>query len=213
VRYKALRGLGRLVADHPEITVERKRIETLAYRNVVEHLRLLSHRAHIEEDDEPTARLLVGLLDDKLSQSLERVFRLLKIAFRDEDLHRVHEAALGHDKRNRANAAEFLDTLLGRPDQLALRTALRIVIDDLPAEERVARAEWVLTKRPPQNALEAIASLLDDADVVLATIAAEYAARHHDAALVAAARNAKSARPALAESGRRFFAVPEVRHV
>ncbi|MEO7095639.1 MAG: hypothetical protein ABI175_20445 [Polyangiales bacterium] len=210
VRYKALRGLARIAADRREVRISRRKLEELAYGNVVEHLRLLAMHAFVaEEQDEPTSRLLRGLLEDKLRQSLERVFRLLKIAHRDEDLHRVHQATLGADKRQRANAAEFLDTLLSRRDQREMHAALRIVIDDLPAKERVARAAFALPS-PPRSRAEAITALIGDADLVVATLATEYAVRHGDHALVAAARRARSANPELLASGQRYFNVPKV---
>jgi ribosomal protein L20 len=43
----------------------RRKVEALAYRNLVEHLRLLSMHAFVEpEQDEPTSRLLRGLLEE-----------------------------------------------------------------------------------------------------------------------------------------------------
>src|ERR1700689_3235952 len=100
------------------IAVDRVRVERLAYRNLVEYFRLLALRVPFEspredepqafDGDAPTERLLTGLLDDKLRQSLERTFRLLKIAHPREDIHRVQIAALSEDRRSRANAGEFL---------------------------------------------------------------------------------------------------------
>jgi len=98
VRYKAMRGLGRIVADR-RIPMDRVRVERLAYANLVEHFRLLGLRATFtapppdEASGPSTTRfLLVGLLDDKLRQSLERTFRLLKIAHPRDDFHRVQIA-------------------------------------------------------------------------------------------------------------------------
>jgi len=107
--------------------VDRPRVERLALANLVEYVRLLGLRhpfdtggprpAGVSRDGERTEALLVGLLDDKLRQSLARVFRLLKIAHPREDLHRVHDAYLTEDRQMRANAAEFLAALLHRHDQ------------------------------------------------------------------------------------------------
>jgi AAA family ATP:ADP antiporter len=130
VRYKALRSLGRMVATQ-RVAVDRLRVERLAYANLVEHVRLLGVRAAFDSPPpealaittrrEPTKRLLVGLLDDKLRQSLERAFRFLKIAHPHEDIHRVYVASFSEDARVRANAAEFIDTLLRRRDQRCVR--------------------------------------------------------------------------------------------
>jgi HEAT repeat protein len=180
VRYKAIRGLGRLVADK-NVRMDRVRVERLAYANLLEHFRLLGLRAPFDSSPadgrghvaraEPTERLLVGLLDDKLRQSLERTFRLLKIAHPREDIHSAHVAGLSEDRRARANAAEFLDTLLRRRDQRGLRDLLRIVTDDLSASERVLRARPLLPHPPPETRDAALARLIEDGDAALASLA------------------------------------------
>jgi len=186
VRYKAIRGLGRLVAGH-HVAIGRLRIEGLAYANLLEHLRLLGLRAMFEpatpptvltssSGREPTKRLLVRLLDDKLRQSLERTFRLLKIAYPDEDFHRVHIACISDDKRARANATEFLDAFFHRRDQHPLRALLRAVTDDLPIAERVLRTVSLTTKVLPKSEREALALLVDDADTTVAALAKLHAA-------------------------------------
>jgi HEAT repeat protein len=184
VRYKAIRGLGRLVAEH-KLGVDRVRIERLAYANLLEHLRLLGFRAVFEaappafagpSGRQPTKRLLVRLLDDKLRQSLERTFRLLKIAYPNEDFHRIHIACLSDDKRARANATEFLDAFFHRRDQHPLRALLRAVTDDLPIAERVLRTVSLTTKVTPATESEALVLLIDDADRAVAALARLHAA-------------------------------------
>lgn len=155
LRYRAIRSLGRLVVV-ANVHVKRRRVEALTRDNLVEYLRIRALRSAFPDvgrsartpgqrfaGNEPSAitlELLVGLLDDKLAQSLERTFRLLKIVFPREDLHRVHRALVSSDKHARANAGEFLDTLLRRRDELMLRELLRIVADDSPELARTARA-------------------------------------------------------------------------
>ncbi|HWL84604.1 MAG TPA: MFS transporter, partial [Polyangiaceae bacterium] len=99
VRYKSIRALGRVVSSQ-RLRLDRVRVERLAYANLVEYFRVLRLRTGLEktpfemspEQCRPNAtqRLLVGLLDDKVRQSLERAFRLLKIAHSNEDIHRVY---------------------------------------------------------------------------------------------------------------------------
>jgi AAA family ATP:ADP antiporter len=185
VRYKAIRGLGRMVADG-SVKVERARAERLALANLVEHFRLLGLRAPFDpsplhvptgvSERPATERLLIGLLDDKLRQSLERTFRLLKIAHPREDIHTVNTAALSSDKRARANAAEFLDTLLRRRAQRTLRELLRIVTDDLSSPERVARAASICGTTPPGTREQAMTRLLRDADAIVVALAELHAA-------------------------------------
>lgn len=182
VRYKAIRGLGRLTADF-HVTTDRARVERLAYANLVEHFRLLGLRAPFASSLQDNAGassmtrfLLVGLLDDKLRQSLERTFRLLKIAHPNDDIHRVQIAAQSRDGRARANAGEFLDALLRRRDQRPLRELILLVADDLSIVDRVARGSVLLHTTPPATREAAVALIIDDADAALAAIASLHAA-------------------------------------
>ena len=85
VRYKVLRGLGHLVASF-DVKADRTRVDGAARRNLVEHLRITALRVALESKasgGEAFPRcepILLGLLRDKQGQSLERAFRLLKIA-------------------------------------------------------------------------------------------------------------------------------------
>ena len=176
IRYRAIRGLGRITAEG-QVTVDRRRVERLAYANLVEHFRLLGLRAPFSSDPEgetessTTRFLLVGLLDDKLRQSLERTFRLLKIAHPRDDIHRVQLVAQSKDSRARANAGEFLDALLRRHDQRSLRELILLVADNLSIAERVARAAASLPTAPPATRQQAVSSMLDDADAALVALA------------------------------------------
>ena len=180
VRYKAIRGLGRLVSAQG-ILLNRLRVERLSHANIVEYFRLLALRAPFEHGPSegrsahdgcaPTERLLVGLLDDKLHQSLDRTFRLLKVAHPREDIHSVQIAGVSDDRLARANAAEYLDTLLRRRDQWPLRDLLRVVTDSLAAAERVRRARALVPLATPGTLDEALALLVRDADTTLAALA------------------------------------------
>ena len=176
VRYKAIRGLGRIAAAG-QVTVDRRRAERLAYANLVEHFRLLGLRApftsqqQAETESSATRFLLVGLLDDKLRQSLERTFRLLKIAHPRDDIHRVQIVAQSKDIRARANAGEFLDALLRRRDQRSLRELILLVADNLSLAERVARGAALLRTTPPATREQALSSILGDTDALLAALA------------------------------------------
>jgi AAA family ATP:ADP antiporter len=184
IRYKAIRGLGRIITD-PNIRVDRARVERIAYANLVEHFRLLGLRAAFTMSSGPpkgavgpttTQFLLVGLLDDKLRQSLERTFRLLKIAHPRDDFHRVQIASQSKDSRLRANSGEFLSALLRKSDQGDLRELLLVLVDDLSMTERVARGSALLGAKSPTTGKAALELLMSDADAVLAAIATLHAA-------------------------------------
>jgi hypothetical protein len=196
VRYKTIRALQRLVVER-QIQLDRARLERLARGNVVEHFRLLGLRAAFDDAIfvEPTERLLARLLDDKLSQSLERAFRLLQVAFPREDLRRALVASRSADPRTRANAAEFLDVLLtGRRSLSAL---LRLATDDLTPAVKAARASQPphsLPAAPPDRAA-ALELLERDADATVAALAQLHAATRAGRAARVAISRGVGARP------------------
>jgi AAA family ATP:ADP antiporter len=181
LRYRAIRGLGRIAIEE-RVVVDRARVERLATANLVEHFRLLGLRAPFAGSPSEdavgwtTRFLLVGLLDDKLRQSLERTFRLLKIAHPRDDIHRVQIASESKDSRARANAGEFLDALLRRGDQRRLRELLSVMTDDLSIAERVARGSTLLHATPPLTRERAVELMVHDADTTLAALASLHAA-------------------------------------
>jgi hypothetical protein len=203
VRYKSLRALGRLVADS-RIPVDRIRIERCMRTNLVAYFTLLGTRVALGElpPSPPKAhasafRLLAGVVDDKLRQSLERAFRLLKIAYPDEDLHRVYLASIGADSGGRASAGEFLDALLRRRHERELRELVRLVADDLAPREKVRRAADLLHFAPPQSHDQAVEAALADDDVGVASLAAIYAVATGVEQLAVSVETAREKRPFL----------------
>jgi HEAT repeat protein len=209
VRYKALRALGQLVSDS-DVVIDRRRTERATQRNLEEHLRLLSMCVALDAQDgqDEAGRLLRGLLEDKVRQSLERAFRLLKIAHRREDIHRVHIATESSDLRLRANASEFLDALLVRRDQQPLRALLRLVMDPATQRERVARAvaEGRVVARTREQSLR---MLIENDDDALAALAVQHALGLEGAAeFRKVVELASERRPSLRDMLDRFFGAP-----
>jgi ATP:ADP antiporter, AAA family len=209
VRYRVLRALERLVVDGG-VKVARPLIEREAAKSLVEHLRNLALRVAIERTgaaerpEPPSARLLEELLDDKIAQATDRAFRLLKIAHKREDIHRVSSAVLSKNRAERADAAEFIDALLSRRDQQDLRELFRLVVDDLKPAERVARAErWI--HGAPRTRPEALAVLVREDDEAVAVLAAYHAIALDDPTLRETVVRARAERPALDALGARFF--------
>jgi AAA family ATP:ADP antiporter len=201
VRYKSIRALGVLVGQN-EVRADRVRVERLVHANLLEHFRLLGVRIALQADPlgrreaspRPAAeRLILGLLDDKLRQSLERAFQLLQIAYPGENIHHAYVACQANDLYVRANAGEFLDTLLARRDEQPIRALFRLVMDDLSDSERVSRAP----ESGPRTRDEALLSLLDHDDAMLAALAGRYASEVGGEPLRVAAAHASRRRPEL----------------
>jgi AAA family ATP:ADP antiporter len=201
VRYKSLRGLGRIVAE-TRVRVDSEVVDRRMRENLLEDLRITAIRAALEagraqalaagsgtasegnasngagSDAERSLRLVLGLLDNKRQQSLERAFRLLQIRHKSEDIRSVYFALVADDRRMRAHALEFLDVLTSSwnnaPASRELREMLLIVADDLTDGERSARAARFLSFRPRSYA-EALRALLSDQDEGIAAFAAFHA--------------------------------------
>jgi hypothetical protein len=185
VRYRAIRALGRVAAER-FIRVDRKRVERLALRNMLEHFRVLGLRSPLrrarpaptssQARNAPegvagtTERILTGLLDDKIRQSLERTFRLLKVVFPREDIHSAFLAYLSTDRRDRANAAEFLDALLSGRRRGSLRELLRLAADETVSREGVELADGLLA-RAPSTREESLRLLVAEKDATVAALA------------------------------------------
>jgi len=175
IRYKALRGLGQL-ARESSLSIPLQPITDELKRNSLEYLRLFSARTSLERDSELSPRLAVKLvselLDDKIQQSFERLARLLQIMHRGDDIRALFSALGSADRRQRGQAIEFLDALIRGVGRSAddVATLLRLVVDDLPAEERARRAtELVGTFANAHDTLELLAQ---DQDAILRDLAA-----------------------------------------
>ena len=180
IRFKILRALERLVVSAP-VNLDKKRIEDGLRRTLLEYLRLLSMYVPVKEGLRSTegarlksGELLVGLMEDKLKQALDRAFRYLHLQHRSEDLRSVAVAVRSNDRRLRAQALEYLDALTVDASVSEVRALLRLVADDLPDNERVARAAPFLRRRIVRYH-EALSQLVRDPDEALASIAAYHA--------------------------------------
>jgi ATP:ADP antiporter, AAA family len=174
IRYKALRGLGQL-ARETSLEIPMTPIAEEMKRNSLEYLRLFSARASIERESVIAARLavklVIELLDDKILQSFDRLGRLLQIMHRGDDIRAIFAALGSPDRRQRGQAVEFLDALIRGVGRSADDVAglLRLIVDDLSAEERAKRAsELVGVFASAHDTLELLAK---DQDAILRDLA------------------------------------------
>jgi AAA family ATP:ADP antiporter len=220
IRYKALRGLSE-IALRTTLKIDPGPIHAEIVRNALEYLRLLGMALPLR--DEPGTRertslsLVLGLVEDKLAQALERLERLVQIAQRTDDVPGVFRALGSSDRHERARAAEYLDALARgwegrrqarlavlpglaldtraaadrRRSQLPGRLAqvLGLVFAEASDPERV-RASVAYVGEPPASTEEALTRLLDLGDPLLAAFA-----RHARLALPQIAREPATVLP------------------
>ena len=185
VRFKILRGLGRMVADHPRVPLDRELLRQAIDRTLDAAFRPLHWRVVLEqgarEDPRratPVHGLLVALLRDKERHATDRLFRLLALRLRGENLEDVHRGLGSADPKVRASSRELLEHLLGR----RLRRPILALIDEAPAAERVARAVRA-HHAPALGYQDVLALLLDAPGDTLRTLTVHHAAELGAAAL------------------------------
>jgi hypothetical protein len=78
----------------------------------------------------------VTLFRDKEFYRIERFFRLLQLRFRNENVRAIHRGLGNVDRCVRVASRELLENLLEEP----LRATVMVFVDELPDEQRFARA-------------------------------------------------------------------------
>lgn len=174
VRYKALRGLGRLVNEN-KLRVDAAKIVPLIEQNLLETIRMdLALRVLFPLDRPlpPSGLLLSGLLLDKRDQALERAMRLLQLLHPREDVRRVYFGLQSDEAASRIAAAEILEVLGLRYDD-RLRELLRAVAE--PRSEGVETERLALLLGLEEaTEIGLLGTLLTDDDAVVASLAAAY---------------------------------------
>lgn len=140
VRYKILRGLGRLAAENPDVPVDATVIAEATRLTLEAAFRLVDWRVTLARgaaDDPrrltPGHELLATLLRDKEVHAVERLFRLLGLRHRGEDFEKIYRALRSPSPKVRASGRELLENLLDP----WLRRAVVGIVDDVPDTERL----------------------------------------------------------------------------
>jgi HEAT repeat protein len=143
VRYKILRGLGRLAAENPGLALDGAVLQSGTERTLEAVFRLIHWRTVLEEGAAAEARratpgheLLVALLRDKEAHALERLFRLLGLQYRGEDFEKIYRGLRSSSAKVRSSSRELLENLVRPP----LRDAILAAVDEVPDRARLPRA-------------------------------------------------------------------------
>jgi len=159
VRANVARALSKLRAAHPRLLFDRNRIT----RAVLAEAKKLYHLAQIlavlPPEDRPSSKLLLRALAEKRHRVLERIFVLLGVRYRPQDLENAYQGYIG-GKQLRASALEFLDNLLKK----SLRDHVLPLLEPIE-EQEVVLAGRDLFGEPIATREEALAHLIagDDA--------------------------------------------------
>lgn len=170
VRYKILRGLGRMRVADPTLPVDEGLVLAAARRSFDRAVRALAmrvawegrHAAAGPPHDDVLGRLLVEVEE----RALEEVFRALHVLAPEEQFRSMYAGLRSRHEDSAASSRELLEHVVADPE---LRAGVLAMTDSLEAPERL-----VLVQRAWRGAGETpdLAELLDDEDRVVATVAA-----------------------------------------
>ena len=138
LRFRTIKALNKLRANYPELIFD-KRIEYEINDELKKYFStLVMCKTFKEPADDKTERpnLLQKILQERLDDHLERVFRLLGLRYPPRDIYNAFAATTSGNKATRANATEFLDNILSNNHKRLLLP----IVEDLPAEEILKNA-------------------------------------------------------------------------
>lgn len=162
VRANVARGLSKLRNTHGNLKFNRRRItaavvaEGRKYSDMAQILQVL------EEEARPAASLLRRAVQEKKQRVLERIFVLLGLRYRPEDMESAYQGLMNRNPRTRASALEFLDNVLRKE----LRDHLLPLLEQRD-DAGIARAGGALFRDPIGSREAALAHLLDCDDAWL----------------------------------------------
>jgi len=140
VRYKILRGLGRLAAENSDVPVDAGVVAEATRLTLMSVFRLVDWRVTLARGaaEDPTRatpghELLTTLLRDKEVHAVERLFRFLGLRHRGEDFEKIYRGLRSGSAKVRASSRELLENLLEPP----VREAVLGIVDDVPDLERL----------------------------------------------------------------------------
>jgi ATP/ADP translocase len=136
-RFRTIRTLSKLRHRHPELRFDGNKIKAEVRAEAEAYYR--DRVAWADLDDPPGAgpgyALLRRVLEERASTSLEAMFRLLGLRYRQNDLYLAHTRLAG-DRTTRARAIMLIESVVERD----VRHLIMPIVDARSLEEIVARA-------------------------------------------------------------------------
>jgi ATP/ADP translocase/HEAT repeat protein/CRP-like cAMP-binding protein len=171
LRYKVIAALVRLREHSEHLTFPAPLIEEHIVREARRYFEYLSMQQNLARAGTLTGELLLGLvLQQKMRRARNRIYQLLALIFPPADIAAAEWTLTHGEPRTRASASEYLDNLFtGR-----IRKMVMPIVEDLPEEERVRRAN-VLIRTRPRDLEETLLNLINDDDQTISACAIDMA--------------------------------------
>ncbi len=167
LRYKAVAALERLRRDHPSLTIDAAVVEKHVLVEAGRAFNALTLYTNLFVLGGISAgSLLARALEERRLRATDRVFRLLGLVHSSSDIAAVSVALRTTEGRQRSGALELLDNMLGGE----VRRRVMLLVEDMPAEERVRKGN-VIYKTRPRDLEDTVAQLVHDDNQVVASAA------------------------------------------
>jgi AAA family ATP:ADP antiporter len=144
VRYRSILALQAIVDVNPDFVIAPKLLDKEISGTVSRAYRYIDRLVTLERgaEKEPTRRtpghrLLVDLLRDKERNAVGRLFRLLALAFPNQDFGAIYRSIESGRKGYKASAVELIQNLLKAP----LRSSVVGLVDDVEDSQRLTQAQ------------------------------------------------------------------------
>lgn len=170
LRYKAVAALERLRRTHDTLVFPAEPIGQLAIVEARRYLAYLSLHHNLFHSRLPANSSLALALTQKMDRTKDRIYRLLALLYPWRDISAAQWTLQHGDLRGRASASEYLDNILAGD----LRKKVLPVLENMPTEEKVRRAN-VMLKTRPRDVEETLLQLINDDDQVVAAAAIDVA--------------------------------------
>jgi ATP/ADP translocase/HEAT repeat protein/CRP-like cAMP-binding protein len=171
LRYKVIAALAKLRRERADLVLPRETIEALIHKEARKYFEYLSLHANLFGKERLTGdSLLKRALEEKMARMTNRVYLLLSLIYPWKDVAAARWTLDHGDSRSKASASEYLDNILSGP----LRKRIMPMLEAMPHEERVRRANVILRSRP-RDVEETLLQLINDEDQVVAATAIDTA--------------------------------------
>jgi ATP:ADP antiporter, AAA family len=171
LRYKVIAALAKLRREHGDLVFPREPIEAVILKENRKYFEYLSLSENLFGKARLDRGTLLGrALEQKMARTMNRVYLLLSLIYPWNDIAAARWTLEHGDNRSRASASEYLDNLLSGQ----LRKRIMPMLEEMPREEKVRRANVILRTRP-RDVEETLLQLINDEDQVVAASAIDLA--------------------------------------
>jgi ATP:ADP antiporter, AAA family len=157
VRHRIMRILNSMFREDPALRLHRAAILETIEDQLRKHFLLLADRHILRTLSLEREPRVLQPLDEQVDMSLETVFGLLNLAYVRADFSRVLFSMRSRTRTLQDWAKEFVDTEVRRPG--SIRAPLRLILDDLPEPEKIARGCRLVPLNPDRKPEEVLESL------------------------------------------------------